>query len=110
MGFLGKGGGINVGGGIESNLSSSLSISSSSFPFSHSDLLYWSIDTGGLYFSLSDCEEYCDFSRFYGLGGRGESATGFVLGCLLGKRLGILRVRLWVWALYVLDFCRGSGL
>ena len=47
---------------------------------------------------------------FYGLGERGDSASGFGLGCLLERILGILRGRLWVWALCILDLCGGSGL
>ena len=42
------------------------------------------------------------FSRFYGLGDRGGSADGFVLVCLLVKRLGILRGKFLVWALCVM--------
>ena len=47
-------------------------------------------------------------SGFYGFGGRGYSASGFGLGCLLVRIPGILVERLRVLALCVLDFCGGG--
>ena len=46
--------GIGVGGGIESNLLSSLSISPLYFPLSRTGLGDWSVDTEEFYFSLYD--------------------------------------------------------
>ena len=49
-------------------------------------------------------------SRLYGYGESCNSETGFGLGCLLGKRLGLLIGRIWVQALCVTDCFWGFGL
>ena len=87
-------GNIRIFCGIESNLSSSLSISKGFFPLSLIGLSLWDIFPRESFFYSYGWGGVDKLFKIFLFGGGDFSPSGFGRGCFLGRRLGILRGRL----------------
>ena len=99
VGGGGRGGGIRFFGGVQSKLSNSLSISKSYLHLSPAGLRIC-IFPRWHYFSFFECSRFIavrfiSVFRIFWFEAEGCFYSGIDLGCIIGRRLGIPRGRIW---------------